>query len=588
MPRHLVAFALVASLAACGTPAVTIADGEVVQAVEDPDYTRHVRPILEARQALGAGADYSWQGVLGAGPSGFVVPFDAEGSLMLRLVRDLGPEAAMPFPDLRRLSAAELALVARWIENGAKDGGAVAFADAQQLLLAGVQGENHVAVIDAETLRLVRRIRFDDHGLPSAPYGPHHFAFEPDGSAAYVSLVSAGVVAKVSLDLALDPSSDAALLAHTTPGAFATPGMLYTDGDDTLYIGRSTLSDPLATGLGVLDLGRFEADPDGAVETIATPFNVPHALAVTPDGRYVLTAELTGTQAGSRAAVYDTQTGDIALTDIPADGTPHELIHFSILGAHHAGMMPAHTGMMPAHGGMDHSGMEHGEMNHDGMEHEGMDHSEHGGMEPGGMPHPGMGDDHDAMAGMTGGYPYTVTLTSRSTDRVLFLTLAEDGELILGASAPAGDGPYHAHANHDGTALLIPDQFGDSVTLLDPVTRAVRLSVDAAAPGGPLSQPHSPAPALDGSRFFVTSSNLDGAWSPEYRFLGPAGADGARAPLPAEAFGNVAAFSVDGALLGVVQLGAYPSGLEPVFRSTRPGPMNHDAMGHGGASNGDG
>ena len=562
MTRFL-AFALVAVLSACGTPSVAVVDGDLVEVVADPDYTRHVRPILEARQALGAGADYSWRGVLMAGPGGFVVPFDADGSLLLRFVRDLGADAAIPFPNLRDLTEAELATVERWIERGARDGGAVAFADAQRLMLAGVQAENHVAILDAETFRLIRRVHFDAHGLPSAPYGPHHFAFEPDGSAAYVSLVSAGVVAKISLDLTLDPDSDAAMLAHTPPGAFATPGMLYTDGDDTLYIGRSTLSDPLARGLGTLDLDRFPADPAGALEVVATPFNVPHALAVTPDGRYVLTAELTGTREGSRALVYDTRSGDIALTPIPAEGTPHELIHFSILGAHHAGMM----------GPMDHGGMNHGGQGHG--DHAGMDHGDQG---HGGAPHPGQGEDPDAMAGMTAGYPYTVTLTSRSTDRVLFLTLAEDGELILGPRAAAGDGPYHAHANHDGSALLIPDQFGDAVTVLDPATRSVTMTVDAAAPGGPLSQPHSPAPNHDGSRFFVTSSNLDGAWTPDYLFLD---ADGQ--PQEASAFGNVAAFAPNGALLGVVQLGAYPSGLEPVFRSmTGTAGMDHGGMDHSG------
>ena len=544
---RFLALALVVSLAACGTPPVAIVDGDLVEVVEDLDYTEHIRPILEAHDALGDGADYSWNGVLMAGPGGFIVPFDADGSLIVRFVRDLDAGAAIPFPNLRKMSDFELRTVARWIENGARDGGQVAFADAQRLMLAGVQGENHVAILDAETFRLIRRVHFDAHGLPSAPYGPHHFAFEPDGSAAYVSLVSAGVVAKISLDLGLDPDSEAALLAHTPPGAFATPGMLYTDGDDTLYIGRSTLSDPLATGMGQLDLSRFETDAAAALEVIATPFNVPHALAVTPDGRYVLTAELTGTQEGSRALVYDTVSGDIALTPIPAAGTPHELIHFSILGAHHAGMMG------PMEPGMGHGG------------------SGHGGHDAGGPPHPGQGDDHDAHAHHSAGYPYTVTLTSRSTDQVLFLTLMEDGDLSLAGAAPAGDGPYHAHANHDGSALLIPDQFGDAVTLLDPETREVMLDVQAAAPGGPLSQPHSPAPNHDGSRFFVTSSNLDGAWMPDFLFND---ADGA--PQEASAFGNVAAFAPNGALLGVIQLGTYPSGLEPVFRSMMgTGGMDH-------------
>jgi DNA-binding beta-propeller fold protein YncE len=492
-------------------------------AVESLDYDQYVRPLLEARDVLAGAAsapvDYDLESVVMAGPSGFVVPFDAEDSLMLRFVRDLPETAAIPFPNLRDLEPDEVRFLARWIEAGAPGSdGHVPFMDARHLLFAGEQGQNTVAVIDAETLRLIRRIDFDDHGVPSAPYGPHHFVFEPDGSAAYVSLVSAGVVAKVALDLSMDPSDPAFLLGRTD-GSFATPGMMSLDpSSDKIYVGRSTLSDPLANGFGVLDRETME------VETVATPFNVPHALAATPDGRYVLTAELTGTQETSRALVYDVETEDVAIVPLPSEGEPREFIHFSILGAHHMGGMSGH---------------------------------------------------HLGDAGMAG-YPYTVTLTSRSTDEVLFFTLTEDGDLTLEATAPAGDGPYHAHANHDGSALLIPDQRGDTVTILDEATRQPLALVEAA----PLSQPHSPAPGPDGTRFFVTSSNLDGAWTPEFLFHGPDGE-----PQAASAFGNLAAFSPEGDLVGVVQLGAYPSGLEPV--SLPATDMDHDGMDHGQMDHGD-
>ena len=523
--------ALALSLAACDTSRGAVDPGTPetdptaldYDQVESLDYDAYVRPLLAARNVLaptagGAGdpEDYDLTDVVMAGPSGFVVPFDSEGSLMLRFVRDLPADATIPFPNLRALEPDELRYLARWIEAGARDGERVPFADARQLLFAGVQGENHVAVVDAETLRLIRRVYFDDLGIPSAPYGPHHFAFEPDGSAAYVSLVSAGVVAKVALDLTMDPSDPAFLLGRTPAGAFATPGMMSIDpSSNRMFVGRSTLSDPLANGFGVLDRQTM------AVETVDTPFNVPHAMAATPDGRYAVTAELTGTQAASRALVYDAQTGDASLLVIPADAGPRELIHFSVLGAHHMGGM---------HGGMDH--------------------------------------------GAAAGYPYTVTLTSRSTDEVLFLTLAEDGTLAVVGSAPAGDGPYHAHANHDGSRLLIPDQRGDTVSILDAATRATLRTVASPV----LSQPHSPAPSLDGRRFFVTSSNLNGGWTPDFLFMPPAGgaAAGDRSPAQARSFGNLAAFSPEGELLGVVQLGAYPSGLEPV---TLP---DHGRMDHGG------
>ena len=539
-PRPALALSALVALAACDTAGRTLAapagpDPLALDydAVESLDYDGYVRPLLAARGVLGSTdpAAYAHQDVVMAGPSGFVVPFDAEGSLMLRFVEDLPADAEIPFPNLRLLDSDERRYLARWIEDGARGAdGTVPFADAHHVLLVGVQGENHVALVDAETLRLIRRIDFDEHGLPSAPYGPHHFAFEPDGSAAYVSLVSAGVVAKVSLDLTLDPSDPAVLLGRTD-ASFATPGMLSLDpSSNRIFVGRSTLSDPLANGFGVLDRETM------AMETVATPFNVPHAMAATPDGRYAITAELTGSQAASRALVYDAQTGDASLVVIPSDGAPREFIHFSILGAHHMGM-----------------GMDHGAMDHDGTDHGGMDHG---------------------AAGGAAGYPYTVTLTSRSTNEVLFLTLAEDGTLTFDGAAPTGGGPYHAHANHDGSALLIPGQRGDSVTILDADTRRLVRTVAASAPAGPLSQPHSPAPSFDGARFFVTSSNLDGAWTPPFLFQD---ADGR--PQAASAFGNVAAFSATGDLIDVVQLGAYPSGLEPVMLH---GGAGHGAMGHGG------
>ena len=555
-PRLLLAALALTALSACRTTAPADAPAAPVSSTAGVDYAtlqtyrfeEDVRPLLIARDVLASSATqtpgdparYTLDAVLMAGPSGFVVPFDPEGSLLVRFVDDLPGDAAIPFPNLRRLAPAELEYLKRWIDDGVRDAsGRPAFADAHDLLFAGVQGENHVAIVDAMSLRIVRRVYFADHGIPSAPYGPHHFTFEPDGSAWYASLVSAGVVAKLSLDLSLDPSDPAFLLGRTPAGAFATPGMLALDPTSSrLVVGRSTLSDPLASGFAVVDRQTM------AVETIATPFNVPHAMALTPDGRFALTAELTGSQAVSRLAVYDTASGDLRLVPLPAQGTPRELIHFSILGPH----MMAAMGM----GGMDHAGMDHAGMDHAGM---------------------------DPDAAMGEGYPYTVTLTSRSSDEVLFLSLAEDGTLTFVASAPAGDGPYHAHAGHDGRTLLIPDQRGDTVTLVDAQTRETVRSIALSAPAGPLSQPHSPAPGMHGDRFFVTSSNLDGAWTPPFLFAGPDGQ-----PREAKAFGNLAAVSMDGTLLGTVQLGAYPSGLEPFILSHEHDASHdrsHDGMDHG-------
>ncbi|HEX8298179.1 MAG TPA: beta-propeller fold lactonase family protein, partial [Rubricoccaceae bacterium] len=471
-------------------------------ALTPTDYETQIRPLLAARNVLspvatdapGDPADYALDAVVMAGPSGFVVPFDAPGSLMVRFTADLPDTAAIPFPNLRRLEADERAFVARWIESGARatEGGAVPFSDATDLLFACLQGANHVDILDAETMRIIRRVHFDALGLPSAPYGPHHVAFEPGGSAWYVSLISTGAVAKLSTDLSMDPDTPAYLLATAR---MTTPGMLAIDpSSNRLYVGRSTLSAATTTGFAIIDRTTM------AVDEVATPFNVPHAMAVTPDGRFVLTASLTGGQ----VAVYNTATEDLAIQSVP--GGPHELIHFAVLGAHHGGRAAA-----PASG-------------HAGMDHSTMDHSAHGAT-----------PDASAM------HAYEATLTSRTTDTVLFFSMSPTGELTMTGTAPGGDGPWHAHVAHDGRTMLIPDRNGNTVTILDAVTKQTLRTVAASAPAGPISQPHSPAPDHMGERFFVTSSNLNGAWTPPYLFLGPAGSDDARAPLAPAQFSNVTA-----------------------------------------------
>ena len=507
MLRHslLILFvaASLAGLAACdtadaspnGTPTV---DPSAIDydAVTQLDYETEVRPLLVARNVLsptattapGDAADYTLDAVMAAGPSGFVVPFDAAGSLMLRFVADLPDSVAIPFPNLRRLEPDERRFLGRWIEAGAREtpGGAVPFSDAQHLLFVCVQGENYVDILDEHTMRTIRRVRFDDLGFPSAPYGPHHVAFEPGGGAWYVTLISGtpttgGAILKLSTDLSMDPSSAAYVLgsARTT-----TPGMIALDpSSDQMYVGRSTLSASTTTGFVVVDRRTM------ALTEVATPFNVPHAMAVTHDGKYVLTASLTG----GKVAVYNPATEDLAITPVP--GGPHELIHFAVL--HHA--MPGMAGMT----GEADRAAHHGSMDH--------------------VAAPGAMDD-----------VYHATLTSKSTNTILFYDLSAAGELTLTATAPAGNGPYHAHAGHDGRLVLIPDQRGDTVTIIDATspTHDVVRTVSASAPGGPLSQPHSPAPGHDGTRFFVTSSNLDGKWAPTYDFLGPPDSAGVREAAP--------------------------------------------------------
>ena len=180
-----------------------------------------------------------------------------------------------------------------------------------------------------------------------------------------------------------------------------------------LYVGRSTLSASTTSGFVVLDRATM------AITEVATPFNVPHAMAVTPDGQFVLTASLTGNQ----VAVYNPRTEDLAIQPVP--GGPHELIHFAVLGAHHGGRAAASGAV---------AGMDHGTMDHSAMDHGAWTTArwttridDHGTAAPG--------------AGATAMHAYEATLTSKSTNTVLFFSLSAAGD---------------AHAHGDGARRQRP------------------------------------------------------------------------------------------------------------------------------------
>ena len=484
MPALRLLLALAFVLAGCKTSTVPSGPDDPADPVENPRYSEHVRPLLAEHDALGLGA-YDWDTLFASEAGAAIVPFDAERSLLVRLVEDLPADAEIPYPALRDLSDAERQTLKNWIEAGARnDDGAVPYADAEHVLFAAVQGENYVALIDAARRRVIRHVHFDDHGLPSAPYGPHHMVFAPDESGWYASLISAGVVAKLSMDLTLDPSDPAYLLAHSEPAGFTTPGMMALDAHaGRLYVGRSTLSTGNTYGLGVFDAGSL-----AQIEEFPLPaYDIPHALTLTPDGRFLLTAPLSGQD----ALVVDAASGDL-VSRTPLSETNRELVHFSLL--------------------------------------------------PDGT---------------------TATLTANGgASEVLFFQLSEDGTLTPDGAAPTGARAWHGHLDSDGRTLLVPNRADDSVTLIDVPNKSVRLTAANATPDGPIAMPHSPAPTYEGA-FFVTSSNLQGTWAPPFNFLGEPDADGVRAPLPNDAFGNVTVLNAEtGAVEAVIPLGAYPSGIE--------------------------
>ncbi len=287
------------------------------------DYDTYVRPLLVARNAFaptatsepGDDAAYAYDALLDAEWGATIIPFDGAASLLVRLAHEpLAEGVANPYPNLETLEADEVAYLRRWIEDGARGpDGAPAYADARRLLYVCNQLAGRVAIVDVDRMRTIRHVYFEDLGEP-ADAKPHHVVAAPDGSAWYVALIAGsdgGSVLKLSGSLTIDPGADGYLLARETPpagsGTFEKPGMLALDtARDRLYAGRSFSASPTSNGVAQFtDLGTL------AFQEVATPPVHPHAVGVSPDGRYLFTAALEPTGASTEAYVYDTDTEDL-------------------------------------------------------------------------------------------------------------------------------------------------------------------------------------------------------------------------------------------------------------------------------------
>lgn len=290
--------------------------------VAEIDFERYVRPILAARDALAPTetdmradpATITYDRVLSAGPSGTVIPFDPDASLLVRLAEEaLAPDSDDPLPNLRRLEDDEVRYLRRWIDAGAPDSsGTPAYADAEVLLYVCNQLAGRVSIVDVERERIIRNVYFEDHGQP-ADARPHHVIATPAGDAWFVALIAGdggGSVLKFSTDLATDPAEEAYLLASETPPdgdeTFQKPGMLaYESATPRLYAGRSFSADPASSGIGQFDASSL------AYGVIQTPDVHPHALGVSNDGRFMLTAALTTTNGATDTFVFDAASGDL-------------------------------------------------------------------------------------------------------------------------------------------------------------------------------------------------------------------------------------------------------------------------------------
>jgi YVTN family beta-propeller protein len=275
--------------------------GEIVDIV----YSEHIQPVFDqkcvschAGSSAASGLDLSdWPAVFAGSDFGeAIIPFDPSHSLAVELATRLAGGAHPAEFDADTLSAGEIELLSRWIEEGAADDqGNVPFEDATQLLYVCNQDEASVSVIDTETNVVIRRIDLIELGF-SALAKPHHAAVAPDGSHWYVSLIGEDAVLKFTRSNELVGQAE-----------FETPGMLLSSPDgSSVFVGRSLSAPSPPASVGTIDVETME------VEEIAVLFPRPHALAVDATGTVLYTASL----GQNVIMVVDPQTTDVQFTAV--------------------------------------------------------------------------------------------------------------------------------------------------------------------------------------------------------------------------------------------------------------------------------
>jgi len=282
-----------------------------VQAIFD---ARCVRCHGETSAAAGLRL-FSWESLIAGSDYGeAIIAFDADHSPLVEMSEKLvgGPhpvELGAPAP-----TAAELAVIRHWIDEGARDSaGRVPFDDADQLLYVADQGAAMVSIIDMATNLVIRTVDLQDLGY-SLGAMPHHIVVEPDGSYWYLSLIVESAVLKFDRQNHLVGTLD-----------FERPGLLAIDpGSDMLYVARSMIAANPPQGIGVIDRRTMTGEEVGVF------IPRPHALAVAPDGQTVFTASL----AVNQIVMLNPWTEELEISDL-GEARPHTFIGFAVSPSGH-------------------------------------------------------------------------------------------------------------------------------------------------------------------------------------------------------------------------------------------------------------
>ncbi|MEO8032761.1 MAG: hypothetical protein ABI765_18060, partial [Gemmatimonadota bacterium] len=143
----------------------------------------------------------------------------------------------------------------------------------------------------------------------SAHAKPHHIAVEPDGSYWYLTLVGDNLVVKFDR-------------ANRVVGraTMETPGLLALDSaGGNLFVTRSMSAVRAPSRIGVIKR------TDMSIEEVEVLVPRPHAVAVSPDGKYAYVGSL-GT---NQIAVYNVKQDQVDVITLPGD-TNRVMVQFAV------------------------------------------------------------------------------------------------------------------------------------------------------------------------------------------------------------------------------------------------------------------
>jgi YVTN family beta-propeller protein len=170
------------------------------------------------------------------------------------------------------------------------------------------QGSASVTVIDASTQHIAETVDLQALGF-SANAKPHHTVAEADGSFWYVTLIGENRVLKFN--------RENELVGQAT---LEVPGLLALHPqEDLLYVGRSMSAVNPPQSFGVISRSSMNV-----LNEVDLFFSRPHALAVTPDGRWSFVGSLSVNQILSINAEDD----ETNLTTVQGD--THVFVNFAV------------------------------------------------------------------------------------------------------------------------------------------------------------------------------------------------------------------------------------------------------------------